>query len=111
MSKFVIGCITTGVQDEAALTVALNEIGTWWHWIPNFWLLKTKTVLAPTDVRDKLKTIIPDGRFIIIEHVGTRDWAGVGDPKMYPWLNEHWDTPDDYGLSSFLGMLTPPNPK
>ena|SRR5437763_7438645 len=94
---FVIGTEANGEQNRA-LRNYFNEHGTWWNWIPGFWLFVTDEDLTVARLRDRVKRITaetnPD---VMVLEVTPVTWAGYGpgdkDRDMFKWLRNNWGSP------------------
>jgi len=84
---------TDGLTDEQnrALAEAWKPYG-WWHWLPNFWLIKDSTgVLSAHVLRDEILRVAPTTTAMVLE-VEPKDWGGMF-PEVGPqrdWLRDHW---------------------
>ena len=75
----------------------LNAEGTdWWHWVGDTWFLSDSSgKFTAQDIRDKVKKIVPNERFVVVEINENGDtWSGVtvNDPekKMFSWFRSYW---------------------
>lgn len=65
----------------------------WWHWLPNSWLIiDLSGELTASSLRDKVKTIYPGVNNYVTE-VKEDSWAGFGpsgDSTYFSWLKRNW---------------------
>ncbi len=82
----------------AAETEALKDVirpASWWHWLPNFWLVKdTKDELTAESIRDSIKRINTTARCVVLE-VEPGTWAALTKKDaqgrdMGSWLKSTW---------------------
>ena len=72
-----------------------NVLG-WWHWVGDTWFLSDSSgKFTAQDIRDKVKKIVPNERFVVVEINENGDtWSGVtvNDPekKMFSWFRSYW---------------------
>jgi hypothetical protein len=102
MKRFIVLARNTTAQQNSEFVKYLESNNmTWWSWIPNAWLIvDIFGTHTQTAIRDKLLTLFPDVRTLVIDvtEAGPQKWAGFGptnlpDPKldMFKWINESWD--------------------
>jgi hypothetical protein len=98
MSKFFV--ISTDPLDapQEQQLVELAKQFSWWHWLPNFWLLKDHSeVWTVSALRDRFTAIAPNSRCIILQ-VDPIAWDGRVKPdakgnRMEDWLFSYWKRP------------------
>jgi hypothetical protein len=91
--RFVIGTKTLSSEQEASLLSYIRKSGAgWWHWLPNFWLIKdSKEKLTASDLIDAL-----DGaQGLVMEIPEDITWAGRVSPnnagkEPFDWLKNVW---------------------
>ena len=72
-----------------------NGLG-WWHWVGDTWFLTDPSGKSTAQlIRDKVKKIVPNERFVVVEINENGDtWSGatVNDPdkKMFSWFQKVW---------------------
>jgi len=72
-----------------------NGLG-WWHWVGDTWFLTDPSGKFTAQlIRDKVKKIVPNERFVVVEINENGDtWSGatVNDPdkKMFSWFRKVW---------------------
>ena len=92
--RFVIATDPLTADQEKALKDVLDS-AIWWHWLPNFWLVKDGSEsLTAGEIRDAVKRISPIARTFVVE-VDSITWAALTkkDSKkrdMASWLHEYW---------------------
>lgn len=93
---FVISTDPLSLEHTKALKEKLtNKIG-WWHWLPNFWLVKDPHGTLKVEIlRDYVKGVNPSARCFVGE-VNPVTWAALTrkDPSgndMADWLHKNWD--------------------
>lgn len=92
--RFIISTDPLSATQTADLKNAIDCAG-WWHWLPNFWLVKDPTdTLSAEKIRDNIKTIAPNARCFVSE-VDYKAWAALtkSSPQgksMGDWLHNTW---------------------
>lgn len=72
-----------------------NSLG-WWHWVGDTWFLTDPSGKFTAQlIRDKVRKIVPNERFIVVEINENGDtWSGVTtndpDKKMFSWFRKVW---------------------
>jgi hypothetical protein len=75
-----------------------NDVG-WWHWLPNFWLIKDHrdkaTAFTAYAIRVEIQRIAPGVNCLVMEINEDITWSGVGgknpDGKsFFDWLKNTW---------------------
>ena len=72
-----------------------NGLG-WWHWVGDTWFLTDPSGKFTAQlIRDKVKKIVPNERFVVVEINENGDtWSGVTvndpDKKMFSWFPKVW---------------------
>jgi hypothetical protein len=72
--------------------------GTWWNWIPGFWMFVTKDdEMAANEIRDKVREITKSN--VIVLQVTPVTWSGYGPNaekrNMFTWIRENWRIQED----------------
>lgn len=89
--RFVIGATLTPAQEKKFLGF-LRKRGSWWHWIPNFWLFATDSQKLTTQaICNEILKMNPEGRALVLEFPEDPDWTGYGPPNkdgtdQHDWL-------------------------
>jgi hypothetical protein len=94
--RFVIGVEGLGDAENARLKGYLDSWGSWWHWIPNFWLLVTDDPgVSAEALRDYITSLNKEVRSIVFEFEEDITWAGKGPTaegkNMFNWLRRNWN--------------------
>ena len=98
MTKYF--CVSTDLmssEQTKALKEAIGKAG-WWHWLPNFWLVKdTSGTLSVTSIRDAIYEISSKTRCVVLE-VNPETWAALTKPDeqgrdMADWIRKNWIKP------------------
>lgn len=69
----------------------------WWHWLPNFWLIRDNTdSLTAASIRDSLRNINGSARCLVLE-VDPITWAALTKKDqhgrgMAQWITDHWSS-------------------
>jgi hypothetical protein len=92
MTSYFTVATTTLTADQERELAQRWKLLPWWHWIPNFWLLKDPTGLATAaSLRDTLVQVAPTARAMVVE-MDPKTWAGMfpetGDVR--DWLRNNW---------------------
>ena len=94
--RFVIGVSELTRAEGQALRAYLSENGTWWHWIPNFWLfVANDDSMTPDQIRDYIRDTNPRAKCVVVNADGGGGWAGRGSPNasgkpMFQWVRNFW---------------------
>lgn len=95
--RFVVGVDGLSEAQEASLRNYFLGIGSWWHWIPNFWMVVVRDdAIDPAAIRNRLTQLTSATRnnLIVIEVSGPHTWAGFGPntkpSDMFEWINGTW---------------------
>lgn len=84
-------------EQTKALKDAMSGKG-WWHWLPNYWLIKDATdTLTVDEITAIIGRIAPQARALAVE-VEKRTWSARTKPNakgesMTAWLHSNWGTP------------------
>lgn len=95
--RFAIATDPLTPDEERAFRAKLGQMG-FWHWLPNFWLVKTSNdAMTATQLRDWIHEVAPQARAFVTE-VQSRDWGGLFKPDekkrdMGAWIRSDWETP------------------
>ncbi len=98
--RFVIAAEGLDSAQEQKLKDYIRELGAWWHWIDNIWLLTTSDEdVSTAKIRDQIKQISRSARALVME-VADIDWAGFGKKNkagknQHDWLRSTWSTSDE----------------
>ena len=98
MSKRYV--LATDVLTAAQEIELRKKIGTggYWHWLPNFWLLKFSDPSVNAEkIRDWVKEIAPTARSWVSEVEPVAPWAGSFKPDaqgrdMGAWMTSDWES-------------------
>lgn len=94
--RFAIGVSDLTSEEQQALRTYLGQKGTWWHWIPNFWLfVADDDAMTAGEIRDHIGIINQHAKCIVINADGGGGWAGKGKPNssgkpMFQWVRNMW---------------------
>lgn len=94
MRYFVIATDPMTSELEKKFLDSLTGI-TWWHWLPNFWLIiDKKDNHTVASIRDSFKGISSTHRCVVLE-VEPKTWAAMSKKdaqgrQMSDWLDENW---------------------
>lgn len=92
---FVISTDAMTSQAERAFADFIKSKAAWWHWLPNFWLVKDgKEQLTATIIRDKLSEIDSTRRCMVLQ-VEPITWSAMtrkdkGGREMGEWVRNNW---------------------
>jgi hypothetical protein len=95
--RFIIGIDGLSPDQEAEFRVYVGDLGAWWHWIGNLWLLTTHDEnISAKEIRKKIRRINHYARVIVLETPESLDWAASASVNskgdtIYGWLNSVWD--------------------
>ncbi len=92
--RFLIATDPLTSDEERRLKDALGKAG-WWHWLPNFWLVKDSSdSLTPKKISDVIFEINNTVRCLVyeIEPVGwhARTKKDASGRSMTEWLFKSW---------------------
>jgi hypothetical protein len=98
--RFIVGTSELDVQQTKRFVefIKANNYA-WWHWLPNFWLLKTSRsepdTLSAAAIRDEIKRIAPHAHSLVMETHEDISWATTGHAnargvKFADWLRDTW---------------------
>lgn len=68
----------------------------WWHWLPNSWLLTTrKEAVKASVIRDAVREAFKDSHCLVLElNDGEDTWSGFGPASekknMFSWIHDNW---------------------
>jgi hypothetical protein len=84
------------------ITHYLGELGGYWHWMPDFWLLDSDEDHNPSEIRDAIYKAYPNVVLLILKVIVPEGeaWAGVfptatSDDEA-EWLNQQWKPTDPW---------------
>lgn len=90
----VVAVEDTSAEQRNIISAYLEEIGGYWHWMQNLWLVKTNEERSAPEVRDAIYSKTSSVICIVVELDNGPGWAGtfpVADAdKWAAWLNENW---------------------
>lgn len=72
------------VSDDYELTAHIKELGSWAHFMPNSFLLRSE--LSAEEILTKLNSYIEDGDMIFINKVD-KDNVASSSPNVIDWIN------------------------
>ena len=94
MKRFIVAVSGLTSEDEKAFIDFLSDCGvSWWHRIPNFWLLVDgDDKLSAKKIRDHLRGIEASTRAIVMENRTEETWSGFQgrDDNVFKWLHRNW---------------------
>ena len=90
--RFIVGTTNLSEEEEKQFIkfLASNDVR-WWHWLPNFWLLKSSADIIDCEkIRDAIAR-----RCLVMEVEGDLDWAVIGGKNakgkdFSDWLKGTW---------------------
>ena len=109
MKKRFILAIDSPTEEEtkAFQEGVVKELGWWWHWISNAWLLSNAAAdVSAAQIRDLANLHFPGVNKIVLEmrDDGTDTWSGYGPTKperdMFKWIKENWKKSEQNKRSS-----------
>jgi hypothetical protein len=92
--RFVIATDPMTADEEKAFRKALGNMA-WWHWLPNFWLVKDRfDRLNVFEIRDAVRGVNSTLRCLVLE-VDHKTWAALTRPDaqgrdMAEWIKSTW---------------------
>ena len=97
MTKYFV--ISTDPLEPAQVEELKNSLvgGAWWHWLPNFWLVRNNNGnLTAAHIRNEIRKINDTARAVVLE-VTPVTWAALTKPnasgrEMSDWIKENWGT-------------------
>lgn len=97
---FAIGLQALTAEEKKRVKEFMSEKGTWWNWIPGFWLFVSDEDIDPEQVRDSLKartrTTNSDVLVLAVEPVTWYGFGPTGGQKnMFTWLRRNWKKSQD----------------
>ena len=91
--QFVVGIDAVSDEQKRKLREHFSEGGSWWNWMPNFWLVTTDEESAASAIRDRICEIAPGADCMVIE-IDEGSWAGYGPAtvkrNMFNWMKNTW---------------------
>lgn len=97
--RFIVAVDGLDRADEARLSEFLRSVKGvhWWHWIPNFWLVRTESNFSLTtdDIYDEINSYPNSQRIFVMEIQDDVDWActeavNENGNVMTDWLKAAW---------------------
>jgi hypothetical protein len=106
--RFIVLADVRSPEQEQAVTGALKKLGTWWHWIPNSWLVVTEEGTSAKDIRDELGKLQGIGVRIVLDY-DNNTWAAggstvAGPQDVFEWIKKSWKKPPE--LSSLMKAMS-----
>lgn len=95
--RFVVGVDSMSDEQEQKFLEYIRKNGYgWWHWLNNFWLIVDgEGKLTASQLRDTLKSIVPNVNLLVIDVEGKQNWSGFGprseERNMFNWIRKTWD--------------------
>ena len=96
MAKLIVVVMNATAAQRNEITNYLGQLGGYWHWMPDVWLLNTPVPQNPAEIRDSLFHSYPALVTLVLRvnvPVGG-DWAGVfpseESDQWSEWLNQFW---------------------
>jgi hypothetical protein len=96
MAKFAITAMNASARQRDGITNYLKQLGGYWHWMPDFWLLNSPIDREPSSIRDAIHKAYPDVILIVLKVITPQGehWAGVfpdaAAEQWSEWLNQEW---------------------
>jgi hypothetical protein len=90
--RFIVGTDTLSKVEEDQFIAFIKEQNVaWWHWLPNFWLIKDSMNKVSAGA---LADALP-GRCLVMEIYEDIDWMARGGQnaagkKFWDWLQKTW---------------------
>jgi hypothetical protein len=97
--RFIVATDPMAPTEEAEFRTSLGASG-FWHWLPNFWLVKSfDETLTAEDIRDRLAKAAPGARCFVTQVTPVAPWVGRVKPdahgrSMDEWLRSDWEADD-----------------
>jgi hypothetical protein len=94
--RFIIVLDTCTKEQEEAVRLSIKDL-TWWHWLPNVWLLTDTTgAFSAITLRDHIRKAIPMVYILVFELNDKGDtWAGYGPSteqrNMFDWIRRNFE--------------------
>ncbi len=94
--RFAVGVQGATPDEEKRLRDYFDTLGTWWHWIPNFWLVIVRDDnINPNILRTNVHAIAPK-RNMVVEVAHGSAWAGQGpveppNESYFGWMRNIWE--------------------
>ncbi len=93
MSKFVLIVPNSNAEQQVMITRHFAQRASWWHYAPDVWLLRFRMDVAPVQLRDEVKQIVPGANIMALKFVNNLDdWAGYGPSEWGDWFAKAWDS-------------------
>jgi hypothetical protein len=92
---FVIAIESIDEDHKKILRAFFAEHGSWWNWIPGFWMFVSTEDITTSAIRDKIREITAsDNSDMMVLQVTPVTWSGYGPStetrNMFKWLRNHW---------------------
>jgi hypothetical protein len=98
MTKFAIAAMHATEVQRNGITDYLRQLGGYWHWMPDFWLLNSPVDRQPSEIRDAILEAYPNVKLLVLRVVipDGEHWAGTfptGLAEQWSeWLNQEWQS-------------------
>ena len=86
MLKLITYDLNSPGQDYNNLYGAIKNVGTWWHYLNNIWIINT--ILTAKQISDRLNPLIDKNDHIFIVSIN-KDYAGWLPRNAWNWLNSN----------------------
>jgi hypothetical protein len=94
--RFAVAVENMTLTEDTAFVewIRTKNLG-WWHWIPGFWLITTKSGGVSTeDIRNQLRKITGRKDVMVLEIQKPMTWSGYGpdtrERDMFKWIRGTW---------------------
>jgi hypothetical protein len=96
--QFVVGIDEVSDEQKKLLRESFVQHGSWWNWIPHFWLITTDEDTTAAEIRDRIIDIAPGVNCMVIQ-VDRGNWSGYGPATekrdMFKWIKNTWGTVEE----------------
>ncbi len=92
---FTIATDPLSAEEETKVKELFAGDATWWHWLPNYWLVRDNSdKLTVNSLMNSIQSINSTARAMILE-VSPKTWAALTRPNaqgkdMGAWIRNHW---------------------
>jgi hypothetical protein len=96
MAKFTIAAMNLSAAQRDGITNYLSQLGGYWHWMPDFWLLSSPVDRQPSEIRDAIHKVYPNVTLLVLRVIvpNGEHWAGTfpsaNMDQWAEWLNQEW---------------------
>jgi hypothetical protein len=91
--QFVAGIDEVSDEQKKLLRERFSREGSWWNWIPYFWLITTNDDTTADVVRDRICKTAPGVNCMVVQ-IDEGGWAGYGPTTkkrdMFRWVHNTW---------------------